>query len=950
MCMCELFSRDRIAVICRRFVTVPGLVLLTAGAAFGQTNTLGNIIGVIADETGAVMPGVTVTATSPSLQVAEITAVSGSDGGYRLSTLPLGIYKVTYSLDGFQTMRREDVRLTAGFTAKIDVVLKLGSLQESITVSGASPVVDVASATTQTALTKETLELIPTSRNGVQAMMAQAPATRSNVDVGGNTAGAIPVFRAFGNSNGAWPVIEGVSVASPSSALTQAGVYVDYGSFEEVHVSAIGNDAETPTRGILLTSIVKSGGNTFHGSLTGAYTNRSLISNNIDASLAAQGIRGTPIEQRWDTGGDVGGFAIPDRVWFYLGARGRVNNNGVLDCVKPDGTQCDTLLTQRFYDGKLTYQVNNKHRLIGYYQYDQKLNVTGASAFNSWESRFNQHFLGNMTKGEWQGTLGHNILVDALVGYYDFISWQYSVSSNPSTLDLVTLQRTGSSNLNYNAPNDVNWYRQSVKGTISWTPDHAVLGNHSLKMGWDFERAYTQTIAPEHPTGDYLQIYRSGVPFEIQIYNFPINVRNNDTYNGVFIADQWRTASRRLTLDLGVRLAFDRNFIPAQDKAAGQFAQIYPAQSYPRLDVSSWNTFVPRLHAAYDLTGDARTVIKGGWGRFAALRGADEANYMNKNVVGSTTYLWNGNLSQTNLDPNGQGFVSQTGTTLGVLNPNIIAPLTDEFSLSVERQLFRDVSVRLTGVYQRDTNVEEVINPLIPSSAYTVPVTVPEPGPDGKPVPGTTFTYWEYPTSLRGAAFTASTQVNDPQLNASYRSFEVAASKRLSNHWLALVSYSYTKLHVPGVNADANPNLGIFTLNNTAEWDAKASGSYQMPFGVLASLNYELRSGLPWQRTALLSGGVTIPTLLVAVEPLGAHRYDNLHLLDVRVRKDFQLVAKHKIGVGVDAFNLLNRNTATSITTQSGASYQRVTTASGNTATLPFLPGRDVQFTLNYSF
>src|SRR5207245_5996182 len=105
------------------------------------------------------------------------------------------------------------VRLTAGFTAKIDVVLKLGSLQESITVSGASPLVDVASATTQTALTRETLELIPTSRNGVQALMAQAPATRSNVDVGGNTAGAIPVFHAYGNEKGARPVIERVSVA-----------------------------------------------------------------------------------------------------------------------------------------------------------------------------------------------------------------------------------------------------------------------------------------------------------------------------------------------------------------------------------------------------------------------------------------------------------------------------------------------------------------------------------------------------------------------------------------------------------------------------------------------------------------------------------------------------------------------------------------------------------------
>ncbi len=112
---------------------------------------------------------------------------------------------------------------------------------------------------------------------------------------------------------------------------------------------------------------MKSGGNTFHGSYNGAYTNPSLIANNVDASLAVQGIRGTPIEERWDTGADVGGFAVRDKLWFYLGARGRVNNNGVLDCLKPDGSQCDTRLTQKFYDGKVTYQINSKNRLIAYY-------------------------------------------------------------------------------------------------------------------------------------------------------------------------------------------------------------------------------------------------------------------------------------------------------------------------------------------------------------------------------------------------------------------------------------------------------------------------------------------------------------------------------------------------------------------------------------------------------
>src|SRR5439155_21264817 len=163
-------------------------VLATATPAFGQANALANIIGVVTDESGAVLPGVNVTATSPSLQVGRVTALSDASGEYRLSNLPLGTYEVTYTIDGFQAVKRDSVRLTAGFTARIDIPLKLGSLNETITVSGASPVVDIASSTPRTALTRETLELIPTSRNGVQALLAQAPGTRTDGAGGRNSA------------------------------------------------------------------------------------------------------------------------------------------------------------------------------------------------------------------------------------------------------------------------------------------------------------------------------------------------------------------------------------------------------------------------------------------------------------------------------------------------------------------------------------------------------------------------------------------------------------------------------------------------------------------------------------------------------------------------------------------------------------------------------------------
>src|SRR4029453_15076897 len=194
---------------------VVAVFLSLVSPAFSQTAAQASIIGVVTDESGAVLPGVNVTATSASLQVGAVNAVTDGNGEYRLSNLPLGTYEVSYELAGFQAGTRAGGRRAAGFTAQLDIPLKLGSLNEAITVSGASPVVDVASSTPVTSLTRETLELIPPSRNGVQALLAQVPGARTNVDVGGNTSGAIPIFPAFGNSVGCWHATEGIARAGP---------------------------------------------------------------------------------------------------------------------------------------------------------------------------------------------------------------------------------------------------------------------------------------------------------------------------------------------------------------------------------------------------------------------------------------------------------------------------------------------------------------------------------------------------------------------------------------------------------------------------------------------------------------------------------------------------------------------------------------------------------------
>jgi hypothetical protein len=163
--------------------SVLGAVIWAGPAFAGQGTAPASIIGQVTDTSGAVLPGVTVTATSPALQVPQIVSVTDAKGEYRLTPLPIGTYTTTYELSGFSTVRRENVRLTVGFVARLDQALTVGGIAETVTVTGASPVVDVTSTVTRTEISNEQIEKLPTSRDGLKAFFALVPGMRQNLDV-----------------------------------------------------------------------------------------------------------------------------------------------------------------------------------------------------------------------------------------------------------------------------------------------------------------------------------------------------------------------------------------------------------------------------------------------------------------------------------------------------------------------------------------------------------------------------------------------------------------------------------------------------------------------------------------------------------------------------------------------------------------------------------------------
>lgn len=925
------------------------------------------IIGQVTDESGAVLPGVTVTATSPALQRPQVIAVTNERGEYRLSPLPIGTYAVEYVLPGFQTVHREGLRLTVGFTARVDIVLKVGELAESITVSGAAPTVDVTATSSTTQLTREALELIPTNRNGFQALMNQAPGARTQIDTGGGFNNQ-PAFSAFGQAAQPWQAVEGILALNGKESPT--GSYVDYTSFEEAKIQTLGNDAEVGNRGIYINAIVKSGGNDFHGGAFYAYTNQRFEGDNIDDALRRQGVsRPTVTELQDDMSAELGGRLVRDKFWFFTSARLRRSDATILACFKPDGAPCINEQRQPAATFKVTYSLSPSNRFIGFSQWLTKVNRSGPSRLVAWETRTKQYPQQVMPKAEWQGVKGNSLVASVLVGMWHSLTPIEGFTDNPARIDLVTGERSGASS----GPGVGQYgtiYRKQARGNVSWYKPDWVGGNHEIKGGLDFfSTLEARAVRSRGAAGNYEMQFRNRIPDQVAVWNYPVWPEPRIHTTAAYVQDRW-TIRRRLTLNLGVRYSHDKGFRPeiCREAADPPGHVAFPAECFARIELPVWNSASPRLRAAYDLTGDGRTLIKGGWGRFDKMRFTDEIQIADPNVIAQALYRWrdpNGNgiydPGDVNLDPNGPDFISVgllgLGGALanGVVNPNETQPWTDEYMLQFERELASDFAVRVTGAYSRALNQYRLLNTLRPYDTYSIPITNPDPGPDGvrgtADDPGTFITYYEYPVALRGAAFQAPTVVNDPKANQTYRTIEVALAKRLSNNWQFMASYTATKKNIPlpanvgGGNSPAfntvDPNSELFAADNTWQLGGRLSGSYMFPRDVLVSANFAYQNAEPAARTALFRGGRTIPSITLKVEPLSTNFRPSVSILNMRVEKRISVGRGQTAAVRLNIYNTLNANTVTNSVVQSGPNFGRVTA---------ILPPRLAELSVSYSF
>jgi len=308
----------RLGLRCRAAAIALLVAGLLPGTLSAQSSQSASMIGKVVDESGGAMPGVTVTLKSPQLQVPQLTAVTGVDGDYRFPDLPPGTYSVQFELQGFQTAVYTDIRLTVGLAGRVDGAMKIGALNETIQVTGLSPVVDTVNTTGNTTLVQDQLRSIPMGGTMQEMLPLAAGVTmQDKPDVGDSNLASRSAIVTYGVVLQTTLDVEGINTVTDHAANT--AVYFNSFSLEEVQFKTSGNNADIGFPGVAQVAVLKSGSNAFHGTYRGAYENPQWQNSNVTDELAAQGIRTTnPIADPgfYEYVFDLGGRVLKDKLWF----------------------------------------------------------------------------------------------------------------------------------------------------------------------------------------------------------------------------------------------------------------------------------------------------------------------------------------------------------------------------------------------------------------------------------------------------------------------------------------------------------------------------------------------------------------------------------------------------------------------------------------------------------
>ncbi|HET9370289.1 MAG TPA: TonB-dependent receptor, partial [Vicinamibacterales bacterium] len=659
----------------------------------------GTIAGTVTDATSAALAGASVTVTGPAIMRPR-TVVTDARGHYQIVALPPGDYAIEFRHTGFRTATRTGVVVGVDFTAGVDAELDVGPIETAVAVSARPPVVDPSLTSLSFSFDPQMLASLPGARS-MGSLLAAAPGVfLTRFDVGGN-ASPPGVYGALGINSLNRPTVEGINV----SGIAPTGFALDFGSFDTVWVGTGAHTAEWYSPGVHMQFVIKSGGNRYAGTIYADYEPRDWQSVNIDAAQIARGAAGgaalPPAEANrvWsdrDLDADIGGYVRRDRLWWYASVR---DQDAAIRAVNFPIVPLRTQITS--YGGKLTWSLRPSQRAVLYGQGGRNHQPYRLDAFaiggvgaataihESVESTSEQVARGRVWKAEWNAAIGSRFYVDARIGEFDADRPERPRGQAPRFEDIGTQIVCGGSRDLVQSLN-----RTQANGSINVLADDGP-GRHHVKVGWEISQTMATDDWAAASPGDVLHVLRNARPTEVVLFESPSRSQTGQRSYALFVSDGWQITDR-LTLHLGGRLDRHRLFLPAQAHGPARFNPM--REVFAPVDaVIDWNLFVPRLSAAFDVTGDGRTIAKLSVNQYHTGPGVELAAAVNPNAAPWwRRYAWS--------DPNRNGVwdAGEEGTELARrgglsterLDPALELPRLTEIAASVERDVGHGLALR----------------------------------------------------------------------------------------------------------------------------------------------------------------------------------------------------------------------------------------------------------------
>jgi hypothetical protein len=909
---------------CRRAVIVNSCVtwlLLVGTASVGWAQQTGTLAGTVRDAQGAVLPGAAITLTSAALIGNTRTTVSSASGGYQVSALPPGTYEVGFDLTGFTLVKRNAV-VEVNRTTRLDVEMGVGAIQETVTVSGASPVVDVSSTVTQTNITKDLYEAVPTGRNPwVMAGLVPGVIT-GRLDVGGTEGMQQYNLEAFGSADSQKSFsIDGLKTNWPGGGGGATMQYYGFEMYEEFNMQTASGTAESDVSGVYMNMVTKSGGNRVSSDHNIYFMNDSLQGGNLDDALRARlglqpgqqsGAAGNPIKISYDWSSTLGGPIKRDRAWGFAAMRWWRLDQLQIGALNPDGSQAIDDNRIRNFMGKVTWQTNQQLRTSLMFNRNLK------DRFHRREVPFSEDkatVLQDQPAQNYVAQLnyvwGRATVVDARVGrMWGTFPTRYQKEVQPTDIALRDVIRNTQVNAASGQSLNPN-HRYQANGNVSYFVPSALGGSHDIKGGiqLSWEKMQYERIR----NGDILLEMRDGVPFRAQIANTPIDSDHRLRTWGAFVQDRWGLG--KATINVGFRMDGLNGSLPAQSSAPGTYVG---ARDFSKTDIYDYPfNIAPRLGFSYDLRGNGQTAIKAYYGRFYNQFGSDVLESSNPNALATQQVTWTDGNGNLRLDPGELGPLPVFARGLFPrVQTNTSRPYSDEFNAGVEHQLVTNLAVGVSYHRRHHRDGLGVLDIARPASAYT-PETRTYTDSDGQVKSITLY-------KLQPAFGLLNDRVIDnvPGLESTYNGVQFDLQKKLSNRWQMLTGLSlqkhegfehggtFTNLELNNPNARINRDNGSVFID--LPWTYTLAGSYMLPWqDISVSGKYTARAGDPLNRTQVFT--FTAPTVsqvseTVRVVQRGTDRTETVtQFLDIRFAKRVRLGATSFEGT-LDVFNLLNAN------------------------------------------